>query len=471
MKNKKIIKILLINSYMFLALILSIFVYKTGFNQELSDYVFILAIVTIIQLILNLISLRITKIGIFSPIGIFVFFLYIFNFGQVFLKGFILKYTFSIFDVSMYVGDNLFIKSCNFCLVIIFLFMIGVLISSINVSGKNIKDYHEQYFMYCKPIGYIFLMISLPFMLYIDINKIIVSISYGYHALSIIHNPGYFGFLSNMFLPAVVLLLFAYKENKFVTKLIFFTTIAYKTFAMLGGQRGYSMIFIIVLIYFYTKSIQRMSLKSMVLFAGIVFFLLTTLNVLKSIRGVSGKSLELIYSNYALAIQNNIIYKNLEEFGGTLFTTSLSLKHFPDTFKYLYGSGYYLSLLTVFPNIGGLLNSIVDKNWAIRLSSVTPGIGGSFIAELYANFGILSYIFAIIFGFLIGKFSNAYEQRIKNHDYLFVAAYSLAFSSCLWWVRGTFEMFIRNTLWTVGIIYILYIFLKQFSKGHVTSKN
>lgn len=463
MTKKTLTKILLMISYILLVFVLSIIAYNSGQKNNLSEYIHLMAKITIIQLIINLFYIKMVKLNIFSPIGIFIIFLSIFNFGQLFLKGFMHEYVFTLLDVSMSVTDSLYIQSCNYCLIIIFLFMIGALISTVNGSHKVIKNYHNKYFMYCKPIGYILLIITVPVMLYIDINTIIVSISDGYLATFSIKTPGYLSFIADMFLPAVILLLFAYKDNIFAAKIIIITTIFYKVLSMLGGHRAFAVVFIIVLCYIYTNNIHKLSPKSVVMIVCGGFFLLTTLNVVASIRGTSAKSFELIYNTYIITFQNNIIFKSLEEYGGTLLTTCLSLTYYPNTFDYLYGAGYYKALATILPNIGGILNSIpMEINSVLKLNQLVQFLGGSFIAELYCNFGIFSYFIAIIFGFLIGKFSTAYEQSIKSNNYLFIAMYSLSFCVSLFWIRDNFAVLVRETFWCAGTIYLIYRFLKGF---------
>lgn len=462
MKNKILTKILTINLYILLALILSVIVYFTGQNKTFSDFLVTMAVVSLLQLILNMFFLKLRKINLFSPISLFIIFLYIFNFGQVLLKGFVPNYDF-LFDVSDHIGQQLYIKTSIFCLVIIFLFVVGVLISYKDVNAsKDMKDYHEHYYIYCKPIGFILLFLSLPFMLYLDITKILASISGGYQAIFDIEKPGFFGILSYLFLPAIILLLFAYKDNKFTVRVIFILTVLYKIMTMLGGQRGYAVVFIIVLSYIFVSKVQRISLRNSILYTFIAYFILNILSVIKSIRGISDKNFGTLSNAFSETLENNIIFKTLEEFGGTLYTTSLALSYYPDTLSNLHGSGYFFPLLTVFPNVGGILNQFTDNNWAVQLSSLVPGIGGSFIAEIYVNFGqYFSYLFPILLGMLMGKLSYIYEQKVKYNHYLIISMYAITFSMSLLWVRGSFEILVRNTIWPAIMIYLLYFILKN----------
>lgn len=464
MENITAKKMLMITSYVFFAVVLSVSTYFLINNQGNSEnYLFILSIVTLFQLILNLIYLKISRVGIFSMVGIFVIFLFVFSFGQVFLKGLIPAYEFKVVDISNRVEGSLYIKTIYYCFNIIFLFMLGVLFSSLNRKSLKKFNYHLKYINYCKPIGFLLLIISLPFTLYIDISNLIASFSNGYLSIYEKGYPGFFRTFSDLLLPAIILLLFGYKGKKNIPELIFLSAIIYKAGTMIAGQRGYAIIFIIVLFYIYVSAIKRFNVKNMIFIALGSIFLMNMLVVIKQIRGLTDKNFELIISSFVYGFQNNVILLFMEEFGATIYTPALSLYYYPDIIDYLNGSVYYLSFTTIFPNIGGILgNFITAFSWPATLASYVSGIGGSFIAELYVNFGGFSYLAAIISGLSVGIFSNVFINRLKSNDYLFVAIYSVLFSMILWWIRASFDFLIRSTFWPLAIIYFCYFILKQF---------
>lgn len=460
-------KIIAINIYIFISIILLMLTYFSP--DSLNIYIRNLAYISLIQLILNITFLKVSRIKLFSPIGLFILLLYIFTFGQIFLKGF---FNYDIeFDISQIVENKVFIDSTFYSLLTISLFMVGVLLSQNRNDDefKTTNNYHDQYINYCKPIGYTLILISAPFMFYIEINKLISAITNDYLAIFESTTTGVSFLLSMLFLPGIILLLFAYQDNKYITSLIYLFSISYKFLIMLSGQRGYSIIFIIVLSYVYYKKIKKISIRNILLILVSGFFIIVTLNALKLIRNYEDKNISLFVEAFSSALQNNILFSIFEEFGATLYTISLVFTYFPDRLDYLYGLSYIKPFLTVFPNINGVLDSIVGESWAIQLSNIVPRIGGSFIAETYVNFGRFSHIFIIILGYLLNNLSKLYEKFLYENNYLKIAVFSITLYYSILWIRGDFSPLPRNTIWPIIIIYTLLLIYRRSNKTSIVN--
>jgi len=460
-------KVLYLIIYITIAIVLSYVIYMPDLETNSINSFTVLSIVAIFQLMLTLYYFKIFKIRIFSPIGLFTIFLFLFSFGQVLLKGLLSNYEFQLFDLSKFVSHYSLISVIRYSLIIIFLFTLGALLSSVNTKSVETKkeNLHDKQYKYCKPIGLALLLISVPPMMYIDIKTIQASFSGGYHSIFYLGIPSIYGSLADFFLPAVILLLFYYKKNISICRFILVFSVAYKLFTMLGGQRGYAMIFIITLIYIYYKSIESISIFNKIKYWVGGLLVLAFLNTIKDIRGIQDKGLSLIIESFNYAISNNIVFRAFEEFGSTLFTNVLVFDYYPKVLTHLYGISYLASIFTILPNIGGIVTHIVDKyRWAEQLSMLQPGIGGSFIGELYVNFGYSSFFIAIVIGWILCRLSKKYEQAIICNDYFSVAIYSITFCYSLLWVRGSFEMLVRSTVWTLLTVYGLYMIFKGISR-------
>ncbi|WDC84195.1 hypothetical protein PL321_18425 [Caloramator sp. mosi_1] len=80
----------------------------------------------------------------------------------------------------------------------------------------------------------------------------------------------------------------------------------------------------------------------------------------------------------------------MEEISGTIHTVQITMEKMGNELKYAKGMTYIKSLLLIFPNIGGILDNILYTSTYGKMLNV-PYIGGSYIGEIYYNFGFFYY--------------------------------------------------------------------------------
>src|SRR5699024_2470546 len=107
------------------------------------------------------------------------------------------------------------------------------------------------------------------------------------------------------------------------------------------------------------------------------------------------------------------------------------------------------------PNVGGIFTEI--NNAAFFYKGYAQNyMGGSIIAEIYANFGYLFFIPAILIGIFVSKFSNAFETAVDKKRYLLITFMTLLFTGTMWWVRDTVSSIWRNFIWAAVYLEILF---------------
>ena len=116
------------------------------------------------------------------------------------------------------------------------------------------------------------------------------------------------------------------------------------------------------------------------------------------------------------------------------------------------------------------MDEVLSEVEYTRILQKQNSYGGSFIGELYYNFGY----FGIAFAWLVGVFAQKiscmcdrylYERRYIEYSLLIMPAYAL-----LSWVRGYFDGFTRSTIWAAFIIIIVYKSFSKISKGSIFYK-
>ena len=109
------------------------------------------------------------------------------------------------------------------------------------------------------------------------------------------------------------------------------------------------------------------------------------------------------------------------------------------------------------PNIGGWLDEVNKGTDFIYMlpSDSQLALGGSYLGELYYNFGTYGKYFTIIIGYLLGLLSRAMDRGIKYRMNFWVIISILAISPTLLWVRGVFSYFVRTCVYLSILIYII----------------
>lgn len=405
---------------------------------------------------------------IYSMYFIFLILLLIFHFGQIFIFSVGLGNTIEESVISANVIKDMpistVISSIKFSTIAVFLLNEGAqYVFKRSNDSANVEKEYERYELKLSIItGIVLLVISLPFMIMYDSSYFAYSLSSGYLGSSQLSvNYGLTDDLARLFKVSMIFLIIGNKNKKKLAYSIIIGNIMYSILKIIIiGQRGYETIFILVIIWLYFLLFKQLNLGRFIGLAVLGILFLAILSVTVIFRdGTESFG----FANILSYLTNkNPIISTINEYGSSLYTVQLFIDYVPDKMDYGLGSSYVLSLLSIFPNINGILNGPLKLAYPNAiLAKFVPGIGGSIIGELYYNFSYLGAIIGGIIGCLIAKLSLSAENDIKKNKYFGLGISAVIFNNLLWIIRDSASVLPRNLLFAIGIpILIKFIFPK-----------
>ena len=114
---------------------------------------------------------------------------------------------------------------------------------------------------------------------------------------------------------------------------------------------------------------------------------------------------------------------------------------------------------------------VIDTDSAFHLYiNKYSGVGSSFIAEAYYNFGYGSYIVMFIYGMLLAVMMNRllegnYKKNVIKSTMVYYALALILFS-----VRSDLYSILRETIYVLIIIRVLYLITTRLVRGGVRTK-
>jgi len=302
--------------------------------------------------------------------------------------------------------------------------------------------------------------------LYIDIARLVSFFTRGYLETYRLGLNSFIYTLSIFSEIGIIMLLISNKYNKRKAKWIFIFALTYLVLTMMSGNRGRQIVVIVTMVYVYFNFIKPIKLRNLMKYSIFGYLGLVFLNSITSLRQLQNPSIAIFINNFISGLFGSTFFNTLGEFGGTIITLSYSIMYFPSYSPFQFGKNYIYSLLSIFPNIGGILNEV---NRIVFFTSLFPSdarrfLGGSYIAELYASFGEWGFIFSIFIGIGIGYLSISIKKAIITKEYILLSILLILFPGVLWWVRGYFSTFIREFVWISFVIILINTYLKDLQK-------
>lgn len=442
-----------------------------------------IGIISIISYIMFLTSWFVhykVKINYYS---LFLVFSYFFFFGQFFLMliGVPMESGRTILDELIPV--QMIIKTGELILNSMILLHFGVLISSQNINIYNKKKIDTSnniisahYDNGLKKVSLIFFLISIIPSLIILLQNFIITLTQGYGA--IFHSERYTAggfnnilrFISLLTIPAFLMMLIAFKNSK---KLKYINIILgiYLILYFMSGSRlnGVLLLSVLLLIkQFWYKPINYKESIRLLMFLLIGFAILSTISEIRNTLYISSDIVYLLKETLRNIVVRNPIFTTMEEAGYTFLATAAVVTYSPAVVPFQYGYSYINGLAMIFPNIfwevhpAALTNTdIVFKKFLTQYG----GIGSSFIAEAYWNFGYGSIFIALIFGILIGVLTKKIAKYAwsENPKMFYLTIYIAQIS--LLYVRSDTVSFWRNLMYYGVVPLLLAKLLSQKKKG------
>ena len=241
--------------------------------------------------------------------------------------------------------------------------------------------------------------------------------------------------VSDLYVPSIIcILVYAEitKKYRLPLYLLAFVTVCIPPFFLGSRTNAVIMVGIIFLIYYFYNTITR---KQVVIFVSVVYMLLLSLIFIRYSRQMQdvNDTAEVVESINNKG-DSNPITSMISEMGWSLYPVikTIEIKEEPNE-HFLYGTSILWGMTSVFPNLFWDIHPAkmyADmSDWITKKLRFSYGIGYSLVAEAYANFGFLGFIFLFFVSVLFMKLFN--YSTLMNKSNLILQVCSLIF---LWFV-------------------------------------
>lgn len=445
-------------------------------NQDYQIALRTFGFMVIIQFTITLVAYNLINIDFLSLSGIFTWLNYLFHLGQPVIKATSPEYKLA-FDVSLYVPDAIFIESLKYSLLSITLVSVGIMVYKCLSQDTNKKRTIKRRLSNVSQnslfkFGLIIFLPTFFIEVYIQLSRLIVAMNRGYLATFDVELGGLLGFFSSFSIVGVIMLILGSKNNYKRGAIITALYTAFYLITMFSGGRMWQIIKLSLVFYYFVKVYKiKFTKKNVIVFLVVAYFGAGFLGAIAEFRAYDFSSSDYIFQMFRDVIRNNPILDVLDEFGGSIYTLSLTIGKTPHEVPHSWGEQFITNFVSVLPNINSSIQEINNNsNYVLLLN--TPTIGGSFIGEIYYSFHYLGTIFAFFVGILTQYFTSRIENGLNNNDYHFIIYTIMIQYSFISWVRGSSGIFYRNTIFSIVIIYVLtnVLIKEKPAKGYVNRK-
>lgn len=462
-------------------LIFTLYLFTITNEIELKTAIQLLSIIFLISIIWALWSWNFLTHSFFDPYVLFFVASVLFNGGVILLQlvafddsRFIKEYGILSPDINL----DLKLKTILFISLGLALFHLGAILS-FNLKNKIPKRKFKYTISYSEidvlHVGYIFLFISVIPTLIVLSDAISVVNSFGYFALYQQDVSTGLGaiptILTNLLIPATIFILIGSKKKKKHVRLSFSIIVLYSLIMFFLGYRSHAVLPLIAYFWVWHRIINKIP-KSILLSVSfiILFIVFPLISMTRNLSGAYRLNFDFLFAAF-FSIDNPMV-KILYEMGLSMMTVAHTIDLVPATKSFEMGSSYFYSLLTIIPNIfGGLHPAAVHgspSGWitfavAPKFGEIGGGLGFSYLAEAYLNFGwIGGFIFLTCFGYIVGKLA-VYTFKIESLSTFALVASFLSFF--LKYSRADMFSVVRPLLWYSFMPFIaiyFYVLIKNY---------
>lgn len=413
--------------------------------------------------------------SIFNPYIIFLSSLFIFTFGQSFLKGFgieaypNLNSTYSLSEIQL---AEIFTILC------ICFFHLGSLIS-LHIKRNTLltpfivnKDDESLLSKGIFITGIILFCLSIFPSFSYKIQWLRYSNLYGYKQAftyvgqesSVLSN-----ILSQFFIPSIFLLIVGGSKSKSIRMLVITVTIIWSIIGFAAGDRGEQLSFIIPLLWLWKSVVSRkQKVGPGMIILGII--IINLIPAFTAFRNITNRDINIVLEKISEAYTNkNPIVTTVNELGYSMMSLIEVMNLMPSNFEFRHGESYFNAFLKLLPSF--LESDFISYRnslsfWLQDVLNLSYGPGFSMPAEAYYNFGWFGPIIFIFFGIIYGVLFKIQKDENNSNllEYVFVA------SVLNITIMNTRESFINVpiTIFNYAFIpvilaYIIFKYLKRFA--------
>lgn len=451
-------------------LLVSLFAYLNLNNFSfIENWTFNISMLALTLFLFHIIQLKILKFAYYDFRVWFTLLMYLFFFGRVFLEGFNLsgeifwdlmsRYSDkTMSNASLYIicyTQSIFWGLTNFVTKSDYKGLEKKTLTNRIIGWNSKEEVNNLLFK----SGLLLVIFSAPFKFFVDIQDIVAAQSSGmYYALT--EKSGLADDFAFLFVPGIIALIVSGNEykNKKMVGLVALSISYFLITMILTGDRRYAVtsILAIILSFMMINKVKINYLKLLFLTLGVLFFL----NLLSEIRKIRLNGLSDIFSFFAQGnfniFSSQILYEVFAEFGLSFFSVVAVYKEIPQNIDYLYGLSFIGSLVSLLP-IGFLFLDFFSMVSISKQVNALPGnysVGATLAGDFYANFGWLSILIVILFGYVLSKIFSFKNDFSENY---YIWRYFSLFYILINLIRSSFFEIVRPTFL---IIIIPIIFIK-----------
>lgn len=341
-------------------------------------------------------------------------------------------------------------------------------------TEKKISNIKESY-----QIGWALLSISfLPSLLLLK-ESLTTVLSAGYFALyqkdevtSFAAAPA---ILAGFLVPSALFILAGSKDNtkgKIVSGSVI---IFYAMIYFFLGKRNVAVMPLLAFAWLWHQSISPIPKTLLFSVSGFLLFIVFPLvGSSRNSAGADRLSLDVLLETlYSI---NNPVIAAITEMGGSMNTIAYTIELVPKVREFEMGADYFYALLTLVPNLFWKLHPSIARGspsvwlvWEIRpdFAASGGGLGYSFLAEAYRNFGWFGAPIALaLIGFIFAKLIIWATRRGELSKMAMVASFT---SSFLFYARSESAPIVRSLVWYsvfpyIGVVLLSWLRYKKFIK-------
>lgn len=385
-----------------------------------AELIYPLSLILVASCAWSLWSWRILTGSLFTPYSIFFLSAALFNGGCALLEVFHLNQNGLLgreFPVEVIVPTLLLVTIGLSC------FHLGALIGAAWADGRARvlqRMPSSGWFDYgaIRLVGWSMLAISLPATLLMDWHDIGLAMSSGYGALyqqnagtGLAAGPA---LLAEFLIPATIFILIGSQGRRLDVLVSAFVVSANAALELTLGYRAFAVWPVLAYVWAYHRTVRPV--PRIVILGGGTFLMAVVFPLVAAIRntpGASRTSLAYLWHSYR-AIDSPVI-SILSEIGGSMATVAYTIELVPQVRPFEHGLSYFYAATTVLPNVfGGDVHPAIAhgtaSSWLVwnvnpYIAARGGGLGYSFIAEAFLNFGWLGSPVALaLIGLAFGGF-------------------------------------------------------------------
>ena len=454
--------------YSIINLLLMLVLINNKSNLNLTTYL------SALQLVISLILIKVNKQNIISIATIFLLFSYLFHFGQSVIIAFGFNDIYAHRSILSITSNDLYVKAMYFAMISHCFVTLGIVWSKpYNSTMLAVHDNEDLMLKKLRTVSFIVLAITLFPLIYLDIQKIFAVKTGGYLSTYDTYAFGinkYLNLFAQFARPAITMLIISFKNYKKKAKIVFGISSIYFIIMMISGDRGTNLIFLLTNIFVFYKIIIQIKIKTVLVILVFAYFFLGFITSISILRDTSQISIEGLIYYYKYRSADGIIYSTLREFGSTIKTLIYAIQFTTEISDYNYGLTYVWSWLNISPKLPESVVNYLSADFTFTRSfpvAYQDSLGGSYLGELYYNFGWMGSALAFFVGRFIGKINDTIESSVNNKNWLLFSILMILFPNIILWVRGYFVELLFKVFWLGLFTIVIYYSTKKSKMEHI----